>query len=1140
MIQRTPPRKSLRARLLTLLLAVGALPLMALQCVELPHSGAQLFLSPESNPMALSEDGTRLYVANTTSGTLSVLDVTNPLHPSELAQIKVGMDPTGVAVLPGGVAGDELVFVANHISDTVSVVSRKQLGVVQTLQQLDANGVTQTNEPVGVVFSSPSRAFVTLDEPNQVLVLDVDATGHASIDPNRIQITAQAPRAMAAAGGKLFVLSFESGNQTEFPSCWPGTTAPTPEGCQFSLDLLSGLSQQGGVQLGTIFQFAARNPNIGGKIIKDTDIPDRDLFVIDAQAQTPAVVQTVDTIGTLLSGIAASSWSGGTRLYIAHTEARNQLQGLRDLDNRMFENRVAIVDCPLSGNGCALNDTVDLDASAAAAGLGQTVPTPWGIQASGDGRTVVVTAAGADGDPGDGRPPMHGLFTLDSDGRVLGSALVGALPEGVVLRSDPNGAAQVAYVLNTAQSSVSAVDLSDPRHPGKSGNFSLVVGNDPTPPEIRMGRIAFNGARDSTSKTFSCGSCHPNGNIDQLQWVINTDIAPGEGTDANGQISEPRTTMPIRQLSGTLPLHWEGVLADPFPGVNANAAAFDIRDASGRDCDITVVGERGCVRHLVNAALAGQNCQHNGGGCVPGEGQTGPGGANLPGPLTEAERNAMAAFLLSVAFPPAPARRADDHLSTMANQGVSDFFTNEDGQGIKNGVGQAVGFGVATCADNPLGCHSLPLTTGTNSSVVGGFDAPSARGMWDRFTLFSDGIMSSVEGLRGAQDCANGILPPAKDFEITPPGSDPIMVEVTGDPCNLQSPLIAAFTGFPLASLPFPSHATIYDPAVGMTERGSFMATFEGIFALAYGVRGDNIWQFQTEIGTGLPGLTGRQVSIDPNDPSNSDTVAMMDLIERYAAEGRITAVAQGPKLGEMRFDPKGGEWSYRIGFQRTGAELRDFAAYLGETITITADLPANMTIGGADHQPLLDVDPDARALEQGGDPPTLPRPFEGQSASFRLGAEYVDPAGSILLDGDRCSDCSFAPATATSTGQSAIDVTIDHGLTHGVHVMQVLNPSGWASNEMPLCVTNIDAGHPLPAAGDEACKPYHSSEVTRNANCSFGAVDVIDCQCDPGADGAVRSCAPTPAGKACTMKLFCFGPGDCSDAAVTPVCPST
>ena len=36
---------------------------------------------------------------------------------------------------------------------------------------------------------------------------------------------------------------------------------------------------------------------------------------------------------------------------------------------------------------------------------------------------------------------------------------------------------------------------------------------------------------------------------------------------------------------------------------------------------------------------------------------------------------------------------------------------------------------------------------------------------------------------------------------------------------------------------------------------------------------GDAIWQFQLEFGTGLPGLTGRQVSIDPANPDDPDVV---------------------------------------------------------------------------------------------------------------------------------------------------------------------------------------------------------------------------------------------------------------------------
>lgn len=1059
------PVSRARLRPLVLVLLPAALVSMGLtvQC-GLPRSGAQLYLSPQINPMALSEDGTRLYVANTTSNSLTVLDVSNPLAPRTFAEIRVGHDPVSVAVLPGGVDGDELVFVANHISDSISVVSRNRLAVIQTIQAFDEHGVTQMDEPTGIVFTSPNRALVTLDQPNQVLVLDIDANGRASIAPDRVKITAQAPRAIAAAGGRAFVAAFESGNQTEFSSCWVGDgrglqendEALSDEGCEFETEIIE--TGGAGLTLGSIFQFAAVNPNIGGRVVRDTDIPDRDLFVIDPNG-APVVTQVLETVGTLLAGVAAHAGPAGTRVWVAHTEARNHLDGLEALENRMFENRVAIVDCA-GGGACALTGMVDLDASAAA--LGRTVPNPWGIQASGDGQTVVVTAAAADGDPGDGRPPLHGLFTLDRDGNVLGSAVVGALPEGVVLRSAPSGEAHVAYVLNTADSTVSVVDVSNPSSP-QTVVAAHTVGNDPTPEQIRLGRIAFSTARSSTSRTFACLSCHPGGNIDQLQWTINTVIGPDDGPDFKGEIAEPRTTMPIRGLRDTLPLHWEGTLADPFPGVNPQAASFDLAP----DCNLETDGEIGCVRHLVDAALSGQNCQQNvPGGCQPEEGQTGPGGSNLPGSLTDAERDAMAAFQLAVAYPPAPERRPDDVLSPQALGGVSDFFTNEDGLGINDGIGQALGFAPTTCADNPMGCHSLPLTHSTNSSIVGGFDAPGARGMWDRFTLFSNGIFSSEEVLRGAQDCANGIEPPAKSLTVLG-----LTFPVLGDPCNIRSPELTNLLGFTFADLPFPSGEHIYDYEEGLTERGSFVATFEGIFALVYGVRGDRIWQYQMEIGTGLSGLTGRQVTIDPSDPDDPETVAWMDRIESHAREGRITGVANGAEVGQLRYIAAAGAWSYPNGTKISGAELRAKAAELGDFVTLTADLPSRITIGGADRQPLLDVDPDARAAEVTGDAPSLPRPFENETATFRLGAEYVEPNAKVLVNGAVCESCSFAPALAPTTGKNAIDMTIDPGLPRGVHVVQVLNPNGWASNEMPICVTNVDPNRPPPPAGEETCQ---------------------------------------------------------------------
>jgi len=1149
-----PPLVSARARIAAPLFVLA---LLAAGCPapNLPGSGAQLYLSPQTNPMALSNDGTRLYVANTTSGTLSVLDVSNALAPSPLAEIRVGHDPTSVAVLPGLVNGDELVFVVNHISDSISVVSRNKLAVVQTLQELDAEGVTLTDEPTGIAFANATRAFVTLDQPNQVLVLDVDANGRASIAPNRLDIYAQAPRNIAVAGGKLFVAPFESGNQTEFPSCWPadprngqGVTenhaVRTDEGCEFTAQLFEGVNLVNGqpqIDLDTIFDFAAVNPNVGGSVIRDTDIPDRDLFVYDAQ--TLALEQTVDTIGTMLSGIAAHEAGGATRVWMAHTEARNEIDGLRDLDNHLFINRVAVLDCV--GGSCAPAGTVDLDASAA--GLGQTVPNPWGLDVSGDGNTLVVTAAAADGDPGDGRPAMHGLFTLDRDGNVQGSALVGALPEGVLLRSNGAGQADVAYVLNTADSTVSVVDVSNPLAP-QTVVAALEVGDDPTPAQIRLGRIGFHSARGATNKTFACGSCHPNGNIDQLQWVINATVAPGEGPAADGQLAEPRTTQPIRGLRDTLPLHWEGVLADPIPGVNPEAEAFD----AAPDCDIDVVGEIGCVRHLVDAALSGPMCQHNTpNGCEVGEGQDGPDGAGLPGALTETERDAMAAFQLAVAFPPAPGRRPNDVLSADANQGVSDFFTNEDGTGVNTGVGQVLNFAPTTCADNPMGCHSLPLTASTNSNIVGGFDAPSARGMWDRFTLFSNGIFSSQEVLQGAQDCALGYEPPPRTFEVNL-GGGTIPITINGDPCNLRSPEIELLL-FPLAELPFPTYETIWSPEVGMTERGSFVATFEGIFSLVYGMRADKIWQYQMEIGTGLPGLTGRQISLDAESASDPHTQAALALVEEYARQGRITAVATAHRIGELRYDPVAGGWSGETGFPI--GDLAALAADSGETITVTADLPPNISIGGADRQPLLDIDPDLRAIEETGDAPHLPRPWENESATFRLGAEYVDPAAKVFVNGALCEGCSFTPAVAPSTGANAIDMTIDPGLPRGVHVVQVHNPNGWASNEMPLCVTNVEFDRPLPPVEEETCLPQGLTKLVGvdailyppppppatpvDPLCPAGQVGT-DCVCDPGENGVLTNCnlrAPNGIPRRCAMELYCFNGSDCADASVTPVC---
>ncbi len=856
---------------------------------------------------------------------------------------------------------DEQIFVTNHVSDTIAVVSRSTLAVVQTIQQLDASGVSETDEPVGVAFAGSNQAFVTLDHPNQILKLTPDGGGQwqiaastpsvpaGSTNPPANGFTAQAPRALAVSNGRLYVAAFESGNQSEFPSCGSGGAVnydPNGHGgdgtgCEFPLNF------------NNLLNFAT-NPNIGGEVVHNPSIPDRDLFVYDTNLDK---IATVQGLGTLLYGVTAV----GDTVYVTNTDARNKLDGLDALEGRMFENRLAILAC--NAGGCSLTANLDLDLN----GLGVPVPTPYGIAASADGQTLVASVAGSDGVPADLGDPstvdvdIPGLVTLDAAGNVLGHVQTGAIPQGVALLSDAGGAAAKAFVLNTVDSTLSVVDVSSPAAP--TVLHTITVGADPTPLAVKNGRILFSSARASTNGTFSCESCHPNANIDQVDWTINTALGPQDNCNGNDVCPEPRSTMPVRGLRDTLPLHWAGNLADPFPGAGSGPP----EDPVAPDCSLAADGEVGCIRHLVDASLSGVMCD-------PSVCPVGP-NAQL-GALDDAERDEMAAFLAAVAFPPSPERRPDDVLSTTALAGVDDFFTNQ------GGLGQAVGQ-AATCANAPGGCHALPLTVATNSPVVGGFDAPSIRGLWDRFITFSNGITSTEKHLSSQ-------------------GFDP--------------------------------------KQAGMSEFGSLAATFPGLFTLVYNVPVTNIWAYINEMSVGLPGLTGRQVSLTPDNENDPATGAALATIESAASEGRITAVAT---LGVLEWRFTDGQWLPNRGPGLSTAALRQLGAASNAPVTVTAMLPENMVAGGAARQPLLSVP----------GTPNLPV-VNGGTLSFAVTGSYVDPAASVWVDGVRCPGCSLSVNGATTT------ITLDAApAPNGVHVIQVHNPAAFSSNELPICVGASLAG---------------------------------------------------------------------------------
>ena len=636
-------------------------------------------MSPHSSPIAIS-DG-RVFVVNTPADTVDVIDAASQ---AVIARISVGIDPVSIAVRPDG----NEVWVSNHVSDSVSVIdtnpaSATHLQVVATVQDLDsATKATRFDEPVGIAFASNSKAYVALSSENQIAVIDV-ATRRIS---NRLTITAQDPRAIAVRDGRLYVIPFESNNQTQISGC----VGPL-DGDLCTFDATEHVITNNNV----LSLFAVVD------IVKHPQIPDRDLYVFDTT--TDQLVQVVDTLGTLLYGIAVDSTG---RVFVAQADARNDSNGragtlgdgLVEMENRAFLNQVTSVDC--AGGSCGTPTFIDLEPLPPAnPAPDQALATPFAIQVSGDDSTLVVSAAGS-----------NKLFTVDAtSGAVLGRVDVGAVPRGIALTSNVDGKPQQAWVFNAVANSVSLVDVSDPVNPLLAASVPL---DDPTHAVVKAGRLAFNDAGASTTGTFSCESCHPDGGTDQLAWVLDTPICSAAGCT---QIP-PRITMPIRGLRDTAPYHWDGIPGDPYGG--RNTANINGNDAPNCSVD----QPESCTRNLVDGGLASTMCMV--GNCTDNE-------EGKAGALSAAERDAMATFLLSVPYPPAQRRAYDNVLSSRAQDGFRLFHIDGDLQGDPE---------PNVCGN----CHRMPFWVSTNTPGTG-MEAPTWRGAYDRWLILPQGRVNIID-----------------------------------------------------------------------------------------------------------------------------------------------------------------------------------------------------------------------------------------------------------------------------------------------------------------------------------------------------------------------------------------------------------
>ena len=657
--------------------------------------GYPTFVSPQTFPIVL--EGDRLFVVNTPADTVDVIDAKS--HELQW-RIKVGVDPVSIAARPDG----KEVWVSNHISDSVSVIdtdreSPTHMQVIETIQVLNTQSrATRFDEPMGIAFAGNTKAYVALSSTNEIAVIDVPTR---SLE-KRLKVAAQDPRSLVVRNGFLYVIPFESNNQTQLSG---GTGELDGELVTFNAYEHS-IANNNVLSIGAVLD-----------IVKHPRVPDRDLFIFDTE--TDELVETVDTVGTLLYGIAVNSKG---RVFVAQTDARNEVNGrsgtqkhgLAELENRAFLNRISAV-LPGSvrraskpdSSDVALQDRSDWDAEVEFIDLEPLPPrhpdpseafaTPFAIQVSEDDSVLVATAAGSDK-----------LFTVDAtSGDVLGWVKVDSVPRGIALSCDQDGHPSQAWVFNAVANSVSIVDVSSPSNPVVEDTIAL---HDPTHAAVKRGRIAFNTAAASTTKTFSCASCHPDGHTDQLLWVLKTPVVTG------GNQIMPRSTMPLRGLRDTAPFHWDGIPGDPYGGNNS----ANVHGSDPPNSDPAVPAST--TRHLIDGGMAG-TMSMVGDSTVNDEGKAGA--------LTAAERDDMATFLLSVPYPPAQRRAYTNELSDRAKQGFRLFHIDGDHQGKQS---------PNVCGD----CHRMPFWVSTNTPGTG-MDAPTWRGANDRFLILPQGRLNIID-----------------------------------------------------------------------------------------------------------------------------------------------------------------------------------------------------------------------------------------------------------------------------------------------------------------------------------------------------------------------------------------------------------
>jgi YVTN family beta-propeller protein len=173
----------------------------------LAFAGGKLYVSDEGGRQAQPGDttmdsyGTQVpangYLGTSTTGEVSVIDPSNPS--AAVGQIAVGLHPTAMYV-----SGNAL-FVANTNSDTVSVIDTTADQVVQTIDTQPWPESSVGYEPDGIAMTKDGHLLVTLGRANAVAVYQYDGTPKNPVSYIGLLPTDYYPSNVATVGDQIVV-----------------------------------------------------------------------------------------------------------------------------------------------------------------------------------------------------------------------------------------------------------------------------------------------------------------------------------------------------------------------------------------------------------------------------------------------------------------------------------------------------------------------------------------------------------------------------------------------------------------------------------------------------------------------------------------------------------------------------------------------------------------------------------------------------------------------------------------------------------------------------------------------------------------------------------------------------------------------